>query len=138
MHPLHKHQHCTAAENLKCTECSFWHAPTVSGDGCTTHSVRWVILLAVVVALIVAIAIVATTAVCIVVAVNAMTRRFQEQKQHETARVFKITHSNVVFIPTRLKDITISDQTCCCCGSHPVNTESKELVCVVNEGKKAV
>ena len=91
----------------------------------------------VVVALIVTIAIVATIAVCVVAAVNAMTRRVQEQRRHETARIFKITH-NVVFIPTHLKDITVSDQTVVVVGPTPVNTESKELVCVVNEGKKAV
>ena len=107
----------------------------MSGDGFTTHAVFWVILLAWLSRSSSPLRL-SQQSPCVVAAVNALTQRFQEQKQHETARIFKIAHSNVVFIHTRLKDITVSDQTVVIVGPTPVNTESKELVCVGNIGKK--
>ena len=39
-------EHFTAADNLRCTKCTFRHLLTDSGDVCTTHIVCWVVLLA--------------------------------------------------------------------------------------------
>ena len=39
--------HCVEERESRCTRCSFWNRLSESGDGCVSHAVWWVLLLAV-------------------------------------------------------------------------------------------
>ena len=124
--------HCTAAGNSKCTKCSFWHAPTASGDRCETHAVWWFILIVVLVALLMFAALIAVVVVCVWTCI----RHAQQNKQHERTCVFKMARSNVTFTPTRHRSICVDKYVVAFEGAIPVDVESKELLCVGNKGKK--
>ena len=64
---------CTEADAVKCTTCTFWNAPTASGDGCVTHAVWWVVVLA--------------------VAVNSLTPSVKAREQQRKTCVFLMARS---------------------------------------------
>ena len=126
--------HCTAADNSKCTKCSFWHKPSADGLSCQTHAVWWVILVAVLVVLFA----LAVVVVVVVVVVNAVMRRFRAHKQSATTCIFKMARSNVSFIPTHHPAVCVDKTTVVFEGTLPVDAETKALLCVGNKGRKHV
>ena len=51
--PVSAVAHCTAAADSRCAACSFWHRPNAAGTACDAHAVWWLIVVAVLAALLV-------------------------------------------------------------------------------------
>ena len=126
--------HCTAADRSKCTMCSFWHAPTPDGTGCAARAVWWVIVLAVVAALVVVCGLVA----CVACLVNVALRAKHRRDVARTVCVFAMGRSNVEFVPTKVANVVTSTRCVVFDGAIPVDAESKALLCIGNVGKRRV
>ena len=124
--------YCAAAGDSRCTKCSFWHAPTVSGDECTTRAVWWVVLLTVLVTIIIFFCAVAS----ITCAVNVLFRIKQRWDVSRTVCIFAMRRSNVKFVKTKTTDVVTNVLCVDFEGVISVGVETKALLCVGNTGRR--
>ncbi|GAB1223499.1 hypothetical protein ENUP19_0149G0037 [Entamoeba nuttalli] len=124
---------CKEANNNKCQKCSFWYGTNEEGSECHKEVVWWVIMIIIIIIVIIII----ITIVMIMMMVNYIMKRKEKKEQEKTTTIFKITQSNIKFIPlgdgilTNKKEIELQEGE-----EIQVNEEIRELICIGNDKKE--
>ncbi|GAB1223169.1 hypothetical protein ENUP19_0136G0004 [Entamoeba nuttalli] len=124
---------CKEAKNNKCWKCSFWYGTNEEGSECNKEVVWWMIMIIIIIIVIIII----ITIVMIIMMVNYIMKRKEKKEQEKTTTIFKITQSNIKFIPlgdgilTNKKEIEFQEGE-----KIQVNEEIRELICIGNSKKE--
>ncbi|GAB1226950.1 hypothetical protein ENUP19_0312G0002 [Entamoeba nuttalli] len=124
---------CKEAKNNKCQKCSFWYGTNEEGTECHKEVVWWMIMIIIIIIVIIII----ITIVMIIMMVNYIMKRKEKKEQEKTTTIFKITQSNIKFIPlgdgilTNKKEIEFQEGE-----KIQVNEEIRELICIGNSKKE--
>ncbi|GAB1225967.1 hypothetical protein ENUP19_0270G0001 [Entamoeba nuttalli] len=124
---------CKEAKNNKCQKCSFWYGTNEEGSECHKEVVWWMIMIIIIIIVIIII----ITIVMIIMMVNYIMKRKEKKEQEKTTTIFKITQSNIKFIPlgdgilTNKKEIELQEGE-----EIQVNEEIRELICIGNSKKE--
>ncbi|GAB1228111.1 hypothetical protein ENUP19_0374G0022 [Entamoeba nuttalli] len=124
---------CKEAKNNKCQKCSFWYGTNEEGSECHKEVVWWMIMIIIIIIVIIII----ITIVMIIMMVNYIMKRKEKKEQEKTTTIFKITQSNIKFIPlgdgilTNKKEIELQEGE-----KIQVNEEIRELICIGNSKKE--
>ncbi|BFU21946.1 protein kinase domain containing protein [Entamoeba histolytica] len=124
---------CKEVKNNKCWKCSFWYGTNEEGNECNKEVVWWMIMIIVIIIVIIII----ITIVMIIMMVNYIMKRREKKEREKTTTIFKITQSNIKFIPlgdgilTNKKEIELQEGE-----EIKVNEEIRELICIGNDKKE--
>ncbi|GAT99211.1 hypothetical protein CL6EHI_001630 [Entamoeba histolytica] len=124
---------CKEVKNNKCWKCSFWYGTNEEGNECNKEVVWWMIMIIVIIIIIIII----ITIVMIIMMVNYIMKRREKKEREKTTTIFKITQSNIKFIPlgdgilTSKKEIELQEGE-----EIKVNEEIRELICIGNDKKE--
>ncbi|KAL7716711.1 Protein kinase domain containing protein [Entamoeba marina] len=128
---------CKEAQDSKCTSCSFWHTPTMNGDGCETQVVWWVIVLIILFFVFIFTCIVIIS----VYFVNKYLNHRKLKNLEKEVTVFDMKHTNIQFISTENKDVVINKNEILFNNESEeigVNEETRDIVCVGNTSKHTI
>ncbi|ELP86082.1 protein serine/threonine kinase, putative [Entamoeba invadens IP1] len=127
--PFNMIAECKAARNSECTRCSFWYVPSSDGSYCEQQIVWWVVLISILFCFLSIVFIL----ISLYYFIKKIVKKNKMIEMENKMTIFDMNRSNVSF--TRLGTLSVnlpfvdfnSDST-----ELPVNTESRQLLCVGN------
>ncbi|ELP86210.1 protein kinase domain containing protein, partial [Entamoeba invadens IP1] len=125
---------CIEVLNSKCSKCSFWHSPNITGTLCNKKIVWWVLFIIILFTIIMMIFLI----LLIVFTVKCIEKKVHQKQLEKTTTSFKMSHSNISFVQLSNGIVVNKTDIIFGCPDDPVKVgaDSRELICVGNSSKQ--